>query len=153
MPELSLDFGNVGKVPPDGTYRFTVVKAKVKLNKAKDGKYINFQFALTDSPDEAFEGHTVWDKGSLKKAGLWRTQEILEAITQEPWQDDDMSLTVNDDDEVEFLHDQTFMASCEQDLDYKGKDVLVIKSYFPDDGTVEIEVATEEAEPEYEVED
>lgn len=151
---IDLDFGKVGQIPRDGTYRFTVVKAKIKTNKAKDGRYINLQLALTDHPsDEDFEGHTVWDMTSLKKTGLWKTQEFLEAVTQRSWREDGMSLNENDDDELEWLHGETVMASCLQDVDLKEKPILKVQTYYPDDGTVEIEEATDSGEYEEEEEE
>lgn len=92
---LNLNFGDVkGFEPvPGGMYVLKVADCPVRENKAKDGEMIVFEF---DFVDEDYAGRKVWLNASLKQAAAWKLQEILEAITQKEWKENDMNLDLED---------------------------------------------------------
>lgn len=92
---LNLSFGDVqGFEPiPGGMYTLKIADCPVRENKAKDGEMIVFEF---DVQDEEYEGRKVWLNVSLKPQARWKLQEVLEAITQKEWREDDMDLDLED---------------------------------------------------------
>ena len=89
---IDLDFGDVGgfEPMPDGNYLLRVADAPVKENKAKDGSMIVLELDVVE-PEE-YVGRKVWLNVSLKPQARWKLQEVLEAITQKEWRDDNMTL-------------------------------------------------------------
>jgi hypothetical protein len=145
MPTLDLgDFSKIGVLPPVGHYRLQVTKnPKHEPNKKKDGHSFVLKNIIIDSPDEAFENFPVTAWASTKVAARWKLKEILEAITQEPWDDENVQLELDDDDVLidPALEDRTFIALIEHSDDGKNAN---IKTFFPDDGSVEIGLIAED---------
>lgn len=100
MPELDLNFGSVGKRPPEQPYLVAVKDAFVEENKNKDGQNIVLDLSLMQTDDPQWEGYDVRSWISLKEGALWSAQEALEAITGEEWQEDNMKLAVSDEEPV-----------------------------------------------------
>lgn len=150
MPEVDLDFGGVGALPDEGVYRLNCDKAIYKQNKTKDGFIINLQMSLVDMPDdqEDFEGMKVFDNPSIKLAARWKLQEVLQAFTGDPWDEDGLKLEVECEEDcgeddchhqmvVPVLHEKQALGVCYHD-DYNGRLSLKVRTYLQDDGNVEI---------------
>lgn len=150
MPEIDLDFGE--KLPDEGVYRVHSDDAEYKLNKTKDGFIINLKMRMIDMPDpfEEFENLPVYDNPSLKLSARWKLREVLEAFTQDPWDEDGLKLEVVcvedcDADLVDCPHkkivpcliDKDALGICYHD-DYSGRLSVKISRYLADDGQVQI---------------
>jgi hypothetical protein len=159
MPEIDLDFGAVGKVPV-GWFRLTVDKAVYRQNRAGTGMVLNLQMHFTDMPAgdlpgtevpyEAFEGNPVYDSPSTGPASRWKLANILSAITQEPWEEDNMKLSYTCEEDCEdfrehekcphtkvvpSLAEATVIAYVVSD-DYTGSPQPKPQKYLADDGSV-----------------
>ena len=145
MPTVDLNMGSVGKVP-EGYFRLSVDKAIYKSNKTKDGKIINLQMSLIDMPDEFedFENTKVFETASFKPTGLWRVQEVLRAFTGDPWDEDNLSLEIDEDGNVECLQDATAIGLIYADDSYQNRVQPKVKSFFVDDGSIELGANSEE---------
>jgi hypothetical protein len=151
MPSVDLNFGDVGKIPEEGTYRYLIDKAIFQQNKSKDGFVVNLQMDLIDSPDEKFEGHKVFDNPSFKLSARWKLQEVLQAVTQQEWQEDEMNIEWECEEDcdaetfeecphkkhVPLLEGKTVLG-ISYHYDYNQRLTLKIKNYLPDNGMVEI---------------
>lgn len=151
MPEVDLDFGSVGKMPEDGTYRLHVDAAIFKKNKDKDGFVANLQMSLTDMPDNTFDGMKVFDSPSFKLSARWKLKEVLDAVTQQDWDEDAMKLEwVCEDDcdaetfdecphkkHIPILEDTDVLGICYAD-DYQGRLSMKVRTYLPDNGVIAI---------------
>lgn len=139
MPTLDLDFGDIGKVPPEGCWRLHINEATYKSNKAKDGFIIELDATFIDMPDDTFEDFKVFPKptASLKPTARWKLQQILSAITQEDWTADGMHLEVDEDNKVPALANKTVLAICVHD-EYNGQTNCKPGTWIPDNGEVTI---------------
>lgn len=93
---LNLSFSNVsdGFQPlPEDTYDLVVISAKAKPNKKNTGQIIEFVYKVDGGE---YNNRQLRDWPSLSPDALWRLRDILEAITQKPWRDDDMKLDLKD---------------------------------------------------------
>lgn len=148
MPKIDLgDFSKIGELPPEGYYRFQIQKQPVmKQNSKKDGQIIEIDCLLIDSPDPDFENFSrrIWP--SLKVSARWKLKEQLEAFTQREWNEDNVELEVDDDNILidPDLEGATFIGLCVHGTDNNNKPSFEIKTYLPDDGTVEIGPVVEE---------
>lgn len=153
MPEIDLgDFSKVGVLPPEGYYRLIVTKpVPVKQNNAKDGSNLVFQFGLADLPDgvdEAFSDFEFTQWASFKPKARPFFKAMMTAITQdeERWASDQVKIVTDDDDvctDPDF-EDMTVMALLRHGKDQNGSPQMQVAKYFPDDGEVTPEVASEE---------
>jgi hypothetical protein len=77
MPRIDVNLDAVadysGELHPDGPTLVRIKKAEVKLNKAKDGKYINWQLEAVDSDIKT----PLWLMTSLKVDNLWALKAFL----------------------------------------------------------------------------
>jgi len=144
MPTLDLDFGDVGKMPPEGVWRILIKSAILKQNKAKDGQIIDFEAEFMDMPDPSYEGFKIFPNpnASLKPTARWKLQEVLGAITQEDWSDDNMKLEVNGPDDAEpyhipLLEGKTSLIVFVHDT-YNNKPSMKVDTWIPDNGEVTI---------------
>lgn len=153
MPEISLDFGNVGKVP-EGYFRVQITKPIYQSNNNHDGMIIKTQMKCIDMPPEFedFEGHVVFDQPSFKPTALWKTQEFLHAFTGEDWTEDGMKLEYACIEDCEISHDNiakcphekiipilvdaTAVALLKREV-YNDRPSAKPQHYLVDDGTVE----------------
>jgi hypothetical protein len=95
MPILDLDFGSIGKTPPNGYYRLLISNAELRKNKPpKKGQHIGLTATIIDSPAEGFDDWKVFPDPvvALTQNAMWKTQEFLEAVTQSEWKEDQMQL-------------------------------------------------------------
>lgn len=118
---MKLDFTNVtggfGAIPA-GVYEAVVDSCEVKQNKAKNGNYLEFVYKIQSS-DPAVDGKKVWDRTSLKPAGMWRTKQVLEA------------LGFDTSGEVEFDPEDVVEIECQIEVtirEYDGKEFNDVKS-------------------------
>lgn len=141
MPEVSLDFGNVGKIPNPGTYRVHIEKGK--LGRSKEGnQMVTLDSEIVDEPSGEFEGFKPWPKLNIVFASstMQFAQRTLEAVTQEPWREDGLKITVDEEtNEVAELADRTVLVKFEHNT-YNGQKQLKAVGWFPDNGEYEIEV-------------
>jgi hypothetical protein len=152
MPTVDLDFGSVDD-RPEGWYRLTCAKPVYKKNKAGDGFIINLEMKFTDMPDEwsSFENQKLYDQPSLAISARWKLKEVLEAFTNHPWDEDNMKIEWECEQECEAeTYDECPHTKIVPDLvdttavgliyagEYKGRINCKVKQYLPDDGTVEI---------------
>lgn len=141
MPTIDLgDFSKIGALPPEGYYRFEVTKrASVKPTKAKDSHNIIIDGMLIDSFDPDFENFTMKQWLSLKVAARWKLKEVLEALTQKPWDDESTQLEIDEDDEMidPDLEGTTAMVLLIHGTDQNNREQAQIRSWFPDDGTIQ----------------
>lgn len=137
MPTISLDFGGVGELPVEGTYRCVCDKAVYKQNKSKDGWIANLQMHLVDMDEEVFENFKIFDNISFKPTALWRTKEVLEAFTGEEYSEDGMEIEVDDDNLLVALTDKSCLVVIYHE-EYNKKITARVSSYLPDDGQVQI---------------
>lgn len=136
MP-LDLSFSKAGegfKPFDEGIYTFRVISAEVKPNKAKTGNIIEFIFKVDDEGNE-FHNRQLRDWPSLSPEALWRLRDILEAITQKPWRDDDMQLEVKDLFGLTFKGLVVTQAHWDAEKAKNGEVVNKIKDYYPADPT------------------
>jgi len=125
---MNLDFTDVQdsgfKVLPKGEYMATVKKVELKDNKAKDGKFLNFQYEITgvidteEGTDVDVSGATVFDIASLKPAALWKLKSVLKAFGY------DVSGSIDVDPEELVGIDCVVKLEVEQ---YQGNDKNVVK--------------------------
>jgi len=144
MPTLDLNFGDVGKMPPEGVWRMIVKEAIVHNNKANDGQIIEFDAEFMDMPDDTFEGSKVFPKpnASLKPTARWKLQEVLSAITQSDWSDDGMQLEVEETEKdgyyrVPSLEDKTVLVIVKHGT-YNNKPTYGVDTWIPDDGQINV---------------
>jgi hypothetical protein len=145
MAKLDLDFGGINAIPPEGCWRYIINDARVKLNKAKDGHYIELDVMMLDAPDEKFEGHKPFPKPivSLKDTARFKLQELLQAVTGDTWEEDGMSLEINDTEDpptVPILIGKTFLGISVHEP-YQNRINFKVDSYLPDDNSVQIGAA------------
>lgn len=141
MPTLDLDFGDVGKIVPEGVWRVLIKEGTYKANKAKDGFIIEFDAEVMDMPEEyaSLEGTKVFPKPnvSLKASARWKLQEVLGAVTQSDWTEDGMQLEVNEDDNtVPIVAGKTVLATFVHE-EYNKRVNSKMDTWIPDDGTIE----------------
>lgn len=91
MP-LNLDFGEVGKLPPEGTYLVKCLKAELKSG--KQAPYIATQFEIVAPAMPGFKN--LFLNLSCAPQSLWATQRNLEALTGLEFREDNMSVDESD---------------------------------------------------------
>lgn len=96
MGTIELNFGGVGSFEAieEDYYDIRCVEAEVKPNKAKDGMNLAMTFEIINHPQH--EGRKLFHTQSLKENSLWRAKEVLEALTGESWEEDNMELDPSD---------------------------------------------------------
>lgn len=99
MP-LDLNFGGKDDddgfpIVEEGVYELRVRDVEVRTNKAKTGQYLRFTYDILDEPYVS-KKMRLWDNRSLSPTAKRFLRDTLEAITKEPWRDDNMSLDPKD---------------------------------------------------------
>lgn len=150
---VEIDLGNfakIGALPPVGTYRFEILGAgHVKPNSKKDGHNIVLPLRIVDSWDEDFENFnlTIWV--SLKTTVRWKLKEALEAMTGEPWDDEETKIRVDDENENQLeyptLSGKTFVGNLVHGNN-GGKPVANVQNFFIDDGSIQLGPAEVDAD-------
>lgn len=147
-------FAEVGKVPPDGTYRFLIENApKVKKSKtAGKSPSITAKVKIIDFPeaDSNWENYEqpIWI--SLDPGSKFFFQRWMKALTgdEDAFSSEEESIEVDDEDEETLVYPAlegvTFMADVTEG-EYNGAANLQFANLYPDDGTVEIRVASSES--------
>lgn len=87
MP-LNLDFGEVGKLPPEGTYLVKCIKAEIKSG--KEAPYIATQYEIQAPTMVGFKN--LFLNLSVAPQSLWATQRNLEALTGREFREDNMAI-------------------------------------------------------------
>lgn len=119
MAGIKLDFTNVSSafdVLPAGEYDGKIVKAEHKLNKAKDGYYINFEWEVLNPEND--KPMKVWDIASLKPQALWKLKEVMTAFGM----DTEGELEIDLDDFID--QEATLTLAIDE---YQGKEKNVVK--------------------------
>lgn len=94
MPFINVNLSDVDSFEPmpEGEYDIEVDKVEVRMNKAGDGLYLNWELVVLDGD---FENRKLWMITSLKQTALFRLKQVFE----------DMDLIDADDEEVEIEYD------------------------------------------------
>lgn len=94
MPTINVNLADVDSFEPlpEGEYDIEVDKVEVRMNKAGDGLYLNWELAVLDGD---YENRKLWMITSLKETALFRLKQVFE----------DLDLIDEDDDEVEIEYD------------------------------------------------
>jgi hypothetical protein len=94
VPTINVNLADVDSFEPlpEGEYDVEIDKAEVRMNKAGDGLYINWEMSVLDGD---YENRKLWMITSLKETALFRLKQVFE----------DLDLIDADDDEVEIEYD------------------------------------------------
>ena len=79
MPFFKVNFSDVESFEPlpEGEYGVEVDKIEVRMNKAGDGKYLNWELVVIDGD---YENRRLWLITSLKETALFRLKAIFEGL-------------------------------------------------------------------------
>lgn len=91
MP-INLDFGDVGKIPDEGTYLVKVKTATIE--KGPQAPYIKLNFEICGPTMMGYSN--LWLNLSVAQQSLWATQRDLEALTGYDYKDDNMMVDEHD---------------------------------------------------------
>jgi hypothetical protein len=93
-PVINVNLADVDSFEPlpEGEYDVEVDKVEVRMNKAGDGLYLNWELAVVDGD---YENRKLWMITSLKETALFRLKQVFE----------DLDLIDADDAEVEIEYD------------------------------------------------
>jgi len=162
MPVLDLDFGSIGKNPPNGYYRLLINRGELRKNKSGKGQHIGLLASIVDSPVEGLEDWKVFPDPvvALTQNAMWKTQEFLEAVTQTEWKEDSMQLEFeceNECGEDNCNHQKVFPSLAGetvvvqmQEQEYtdpetqKVTKTTKIVSWLPDDGSQKLGTSDED---------
>lgn len=94
MPTVNINLADVDSFEPlpEGQYDVEIEKAEIRMNKAGDGLYINWEMTVLDGD---YENRRLWMITSLKETALFRLKQVFE----------DLDLIDDGDDEVEIEYD------------------------------------------------
>lgn len=97
MP-LNLDFGSVGdgSFPPinEGLFKMIVEKAEIVETKTTKKPMLKLIYKYDDEHDMG--ARRVWEQAVVQENTMWKVQQILQGVTGELWEDDNMRLNEND---------------------------------------------------------
>jgi len=96
MPYTTVNFSDVEdfEALPEGEYGVEIDKVEVRMNKAGDGKYLNWEFVVIDGD---YENRRLWLITSLKPNALFRLKAVFEQL--DVLEGDEMELEYDDDQE------------------------------------------------------
>jgi hypothetical protein len=80
---------------PQGEYGVEVDKVEVRMNKAGDGEYLNWELVVLDGD---YENRRLWMITSLKPTALFRLKQVFEDL--DVLEGDEMELEYDDDQEI-----------------------------------------------------
>lgn len=97
MAFTKIDFSDVESFEPlpEGEYDIEIDKVEVRMNKAGDGMYLNWELLVLDGE---FENRRLWMITSLKPTALFRLKQVLEDL--DVLEDDEVELEYDDDVDV-----------------------------------------------------
>lgn len=96
MPSTTVNFADVDSFEPlpEGQYDVEVDKVEVRMNKAGDGTYLNWELVVIDGE---FENRRLWMITSLKTNALFRLKQVFEELGIIDDDDEEMDLEYDDD--------------------------------------------------------
>lgn len=97
MPSVTVNFADVESFEPlpPGNYDVEIDKVEVRMNKAGDGLYLNWELIVLDGE---YENRRLWMITSLKDTALFRLKQVFESLDV---MDDDEEMEIEYDDDIE----------------------------------------------------
>jgi hypothetical protein len=94
VPHINVNLADVDSFEPlpEDEYDVEVDKVEVRMNKAGDGLYLNWELAVIDGE---YENRKLWMITSLKETALFRLKQVFE----------DLDIIDPDDEEIEIEYD------------------------------------------------
>jgi len=98
MPSINVNLADVDSFEPlpEGEYDVEVDKVEVRMNKAGDGLYLNWELAVIDGD---YENRKLWMITSLKQTALFRLKQVFEDLDLIDTQDEEVEIEYDEDPE------------------------------------------------------